>query len=236
MDAFTQRIREDELMDQPELDADLHRSALHGLRRVNRWSRTAARIWKALRKLARKRGLERLRVLDLACGGGDICLALASRARSERIPFVIHGWDKSQTSVNFAAFQAKRKNLSQVGFYVKDVLQDPIEEPYDFIISTLFLHHLEIPDARRLLHKMRSGAKHAVLIDDLRRTRAGYALAWLGTRLLSRSPIVHADGPMSVRAAFTCDEMRELAESAGMLEATIECHWPQRSLVCWERG
>ena len=80
---------------------------------------------------------------------------------------------------------------------------------------------------------MKELASQRVLINDLRRTRAGYVLAWLGCRLLTRSPIVHVDGPLSVRAAFSLDEVRQLAEECGLSGATLTTHWPQRFLLDW---
>ena len=64
-------------------------------------------------------------------------------------------------------------------------------------------------------------------------TRHGRHLVEEGSRLLTRSPIVHVDGPLSVRAAFTVAEARQLAERAGLSGATIRRHWPQRFLLSW---
>jgi hypothetical protein len=43
--------------------------------------------------------------------------------------------------------------------------------------------------------------------------------AWTGCHLLSRSPIVHFDGPTSARAAWTRNELRTHAEHAGLVTA-----------------
>jgi hypothetical protein len=60
-------------------------------------------------------------------------------------------------------------------------------------------------------------------------------LAYVGTRLLSASPIVHVDGPLSVAAAFTCVEAQELARRAGLEGATVARRWPFRFLLTWSR-
>jgi hypothetical protein len=78
-------------------------------------------------------------------------------------------------------------------------------------------------------------ATRLVLVNDLVRGPAAYALAWLGTRLLTRSPVVHLDGPRSVAAAFTLREARELAERAGLHGARIDRRWPCRYLLAWRR-
>jgi 2-polyprenyl-3-methyl-5-hydroxy-6-metoxy-1,4-benzoquinol methylase len=231
-----QRQREAELMDQPELDSAQHRRALDGLSRVNWWSRTAGRIWSQLERLAAQRGLERLTVLDLACGGGDVAIALARLASSSVLPLTIQGWDKSGTARAHANERASQYGLSEnVTFVQRDVLADPIPEQFDVVICTLFLHHLSEADAVALLQRMRDAARHAVIIDDLLRTRLGYCLAWFGTRILSHSPIVRFDGPASVRSAFRLNEIRNLADDAALVGARIVPHWPQRFLLTWQR-
>ena len=229
---LSRRHREDEIMDQPGLDAIEDQAALSGLGRVNWWSRTAGQIWSLLEELRRDRKLNHLRVLDLACGGGDVTLALARRARSARIPLTVHGCDRSPTAVAYATERCERVGLQNVEFFERDVLNDPIEQTYDVIVCTLFLHHLEQDQAESLLRKM-SAAEQAVVVDDLCRSRFGYLLAWFGTRILTRSPVVHTDGPLSVRAAFTTDEIAVMARTAGLEGATIRRHWPERFSLMW---
>ena len=73
-----------------------------------------------------------------------------------------------------------------------------------------------------------------VLINDLVRSFAGFALAYVGTRLLSASRIVHTDGPRSVEAAFTGEEVQALAKQAGLQGATVQRRWPCRYLLTWK--
>lgn len=233
---FEHRNCQSELMDQPELDAGSHRRALNGLGRVNWCSGTAGRIWAAVKELALQRGLKEVSILDLASGGGDVVLALARRAAGDGLPVTMQGWDRSDTATAYANERAARSGFDNVSFVQRDVLNDPVAERFDVVISTLFLHHLSSTDAATLLRRMRETARHAVLVDDLRRTRVGYCLAWLGTRILSRSPIVHFDGPVSVQAAWRVEEVADLAERAGLAGARIVRHWPQRFLLHWRQG
>ena len=128
-------------MDQPGLNPHDHQRALSGLGRVNSWSGTAGHVWRALSRLARERRLERIRVLDLACGAGDVSLNLAKRARQSGMPLTLHGWDKSPVAVQFAESSARKQNIANAEFFARDVLRDPIEQHYDVVICTLFLHH-----------------------------------------------------------------------------------------------
>ncbi|MFM9962907.1 MAG: methyltransferase domain-containing protein [Planctomycetaceae bacterium] len=232
---LTDRHREAELMDEPSLDVSQHARALAGLRRVNWWSRSAAIVWPDLQRLAAEYSSERpLRLLDVACGGGDVTATIARWARRAGLPIRVSGCDISPTALEIARRQADSMGES-IAFFPHDVLRHPLPAEFDVVICSLFLHHLEEPDAVRVLRSMADAASRAVLVNDLVRSRRGYLLAMLGTRLLSRSRIVHVDGPLSVAGAFTPREALRLGESAGLLRATMSRHWPQRFLLSWRR-
>ncbi len=223
------RLRVDELMDQPGLDPAAHELALQGLGRINALSRSDSIVWPPIARLARTSALK-VRVLDLACGGGDVTSALTLRSKKAGMNVHVDGCDVSETAVALANL---RPGLAS--FTCLDVLRDPLPEGYDVICCSLFLHHLEVEDAVTLLGKMARAARRLVLVNDLARSRFGYALAWAGCRLLSRSYIVRHDGPASVAAAFTPAEARDLAARAGLIGATVERRWPERFLLSWSK-
>ena len=236
LNRLTERHREDELMDEPSLDVSEHARALAGLRRVNWWSRSAAIVCPALRSLATECSAARpLRLLDVACGGGDVTTAIARWARLAGLPIRVSGCDISLTALEIARRRAGSLGES-IEFFQHDVLNQPLPEEFDVVMCSLFLHHLKEADAVRALRSMAEAATRAVLINDLVRSRSGYLLAMLGTRLLSRSRIVHVDGPLSVAGAFTPQEALLLCEQAGLSGATISRHWPQRFLLTWRRS
>jgi len=70
-------------------------------------------------------------------------------------------------------------------------------------------------------------------VCDLRRTRAGLALATLASRMATRSAVVHADAPASVRNAWTPAEAAALAARAGLSGARVRRAFPQRWLLEW---
>jgi 2-polyprenyl-3-methyl-5-hydroxy-6-metoxy-1,4-benzoquinol methylase len=233
--ALDHRQLEPELMDQP-LDRAAHEAALVGLRRVNSLSTSTRLIWRTLVELDRKRtAAEPLRVLDLGSGGGDVLIRLAKWARRAGRKMLFHGCDMSDSARQIATAAAQRGDVPHVEFFQTNVLADGVPGGYDVVMCSLFLHHFDDETALRLLMRMREAAGVAVLVDDLLRTKPGYALCWAGCRILTRSPVVHYDGPQSVRAAFTLDEARRLFERAGYSGATFRRHWPERFLMRWSR-
>lgn len=234
--SLLQRRRQPELMDSPDLEQSLHDQALAGLRRINRWSRTGAAVWSGLCDLtAQSSAQQELTILDIACGSGDQAIWLSRRLQQQGVHHRIHGVDISDTAVATATRQAAQAGTSAVTFHRCDVLHDPFPLPqYDVVMNSLFLHHLDESQVVVLLQRMASAARRRIVIDDLRRTRLGYFLAWTGCRLLSRSPIVHFDGPVSVEGAFTDAELLQLAAQAGLQSVRLQRHWPQRFLLTWQ--
>lgn len=224
---LTHRRRRPELMDDPELPAVEHDRALRALARVNRVSGTVERIWSRLRALDGGGGP--LKVLDVACGGGDVMVALARRARRGGVRLEVHGCDVSPAAVDRARAAARAAGVAGE-FFPADALAGPLPGGYDLVVSTLFLHHLAQDDAVGLLGAM-ARAGRRILVQDLLRTRAGWLLAWGGLRLLSRSRVAHVDGPRSVEGAFTLDEVRGLAGRAGVADVHLARVWPERFLL-----
>jgi len=221
-----------EIMDRPDLERHQHQHALAGLERINRWSASAGMLWGPIRQLLRQSSASRLSVLDVGCGGGDVALGLWRKAKAHGSTLEIQGWDLSPVAVEFAQRRAALAG-AKIHFCQRDALGPDWDASYDVIVSSLFLHHFDNDQAIVLLGRMRQSARRLVLVNDLRRSRFGWVLAVLGTRLLSRSPVVRIDGPISVRRAFTCQEVLAVAERASMTGASIQRRWPCRFLFNW---
>jgi 2-polyprenyl-3-methyl-5-hydroxy-6-metoxy-1,4-benzoquinol methylase len=228
------RHRQPEVMDQPDLDPRQHAQALRGLARINLWSGSARLLWPPLRDLAR-RASGPLRLLDVATGAGDVPVRLWLGARRAGIALDVAGCDRSPCAVEHAR-QRARDEGADVPFFIWDALTGPLPEGYDVVASSLFLHHLDEEQAVELLGRMKRAARRLLLVNDLERSLPGLVLAYVATRVLSASPVVHTDGPLSVRAAFTRREALKLAGRAGLAAATVERRWPFRFLLTWKRS
>jgi len=221
-------------MDDPVLDPVLHQEALRGLGRINAWSRVVEAVWGPLRALAQETGGEPLRVLDIATGGGDFPIRLKRKSLEEKIPLGVEGSDKSETALKYARQRARGKNLD-LHFFRLDALEDPLLDSYDVFTANLFLHHLHPEEILELMRRFKESRVKLVIASDLERSFAGLGLAYLGSRFLTRSPIVHFDAVQSVRNAYRIEDIRSLAEEAGLKGAVIRRVWPFRYVFTWRR-
>ena len=205
-------------MDDPALDPREHVAALRALGTINALSLTASTLVRAIRGLAaRSRGDGRpLRVVDVACGGGDVTVAVARRLGPA---YHVTGIDVSPRAVARAAEHAAARAVTNVSFTVGDVLAGGCPD-CDVAVSSLFLHHLDDETARTTIRRLATAATLGGVVSDLVRSRLGLVLAHLVTRLLTRSRVARVDGPLSVRAARTSAEYRQLLDRAGLPTAT----------------
>lgn len=221
-----------ELMDDPNLDPRAHAKALRGLARINFVSNSAGILWGPIRDLSLDHS-RTLVVLDVATGSGDLPIALARRARKAGIDLHLEACDISAVALAHARASAERAGVS-ITLHQLNALTDPVPHA-DVVLCSLFLHHLAEESASRLLMVMKNAARRMVVVNDLERSRLGWWLAWIGVRLLTRSRIVHVDGPRSVEGAFTLSEAVKLASSAGLTPIRTSRHWPCRYRLVWRR-
>jgi len=231
---LSQRNLQPEIMDQPDLDDASHRQALAGLKRINFVSGSVRILWSPIKALAKELRVRRLRVLDVASGGGDVAVGLWRKAHRAGLELNIVGCDKSPTAILHAE-QLTEYARAGVRFETCDVLAESLPGDCDVVMSSLFLHHLPQEDAVALLRNMSAACHHLLLINDLRRCLSGYLLAQAVCRLLSHCSIVHTDGPRSVAGAFTRGEVLRLCEDARLSDARFAVRWPYRFLLMWKR-
>lgn len=220
-------------MDDPAIDQKSHEQALRGLQRINRVTNSTRMIWRSILE-HQKNCSGPVRVLDLACGGGDVLIDLACRAKKKSVELELTGWDLSPTAIEVTNRLAA-KHAVPVQTQVANALTDRFPVNQDVIFCSLFLHHLTDEEAEHLLIKMAEATAGVLVVSDLLRNRFGYSIAWLGTRVLSRSRVVHVDGPRSVEAAFSLQEVRELTTKCNLQGADLKSFFPGRFLLQWSK-
>ncbi|QGJ71100.1 Methyltransferase [Planctomycetales bacterium 10988] len=223
-----------ELMDDPNLEFSAHRQALQGLARINAWTSSADLIWEAIRSNIAKESKKHFSILDVATGSGDLFPRLQQKATRAGIQLTLAGCDVSEQALQIARQRAETAGV-KVDFWKHDLLASPLPDSFDFVCCSQFLHHLESETVPLALQHLAGATERRLILVDLMRSRLNYGLVWFACRALSRSPIVHVDGPRSIRAAWTTKEITEHAQSAGLKEIRLSTHFPCRFRLVWDR-
>ena len=199
-----------ELMDRPQpVSLELERD-LHNLRQLNRFFGSYTLVKSFLKRWIQPN--ERLRVVDLATGSGDIPRLIVDYARSVHAEVSVDAIDGQPATLEIAA------NLSraypEIAFHEGNILQWQ-GGPYDIVFCSLVLHHFSDADAVRVLQRCRELSRRLVLVSDLRRGWLASAGVYLLTALIFRDPMTRYDGRLSAARAFSFSELAELARRAG---------------------
>ena len=222
-------------MDDPDLDLAEHQRALKGLTRIHAITNSATQLWKLIKSQIVASGKDSASIIDVGCGDGYMLRKFHTLAQRDGISLQLHGCDFSQKAIDFAKDLAAQTD-TPIEFLKFDVTtEDALPVQADFVICSLFLHHFEEPQVVKILQKLDQAANRFALVHDLRRTNLGYALCWIGVHALTTSRVVRTDGLLSVRAAFSVAEIKQLFKTAGITNAEFSTGWPQRFTVSWSK-
>ena len=213
-------VDHDELLDGPLDDAAALRGNLRDLARVNRRLGGAQLSIAAIAALAGDR--PDLHILDVGTGGADIPLELLDHARRAGRDWRVTAVD-SRPEVLAAALVLEPELGATPGLelHVGDGTRlAHADGAVDVAHASLVAHHLEPDGVDALLREMARVARLGVVVNDLVRGRPAWLGAWALTRVATTNRYTRNDAPMSVRRAYTRDELRAMAARAGLVEVT----------------
>ena len=200
-----------EMMDREQLvSAELERD-LERIRQLNRWVGSYRLVLGFIRNWIKP--ADKLRVVDLATGSGDIPRLIVDYARKIRADVEIDALDHQPATLEIA--QKLSADYPEISYREANILQWNSVGEYDIALCTLALHHFSNEDAVRLLHRCCQVSRRFVLVSDLRRSFSLVAGVYLLTTLIFREAMTRYDARLSAIRAFSFSEMRDLALQAG---------------------
>ncbi len=225
---LSERSQQEEIMDDLGSGGfDLEQS-LKELAFINRWSGGQKVLISGLNQI--KPELAKLnrpaKIADLGCGGGDLLEQVANWGKKNQLPVVLEGIDANPNVIQFAKAWTNKEALT---FTTEDIFSDQFKgKKFDVVLLTLFCHHFTTPTLVTLLKQLSQQSSTAILINDLHRHPIPYYFTIGFTNLLSKTPMVKNDGPLSVMRAFKKREWLNILKESGLSQYHIDWFWAFR--------
>ncbi|NAS13179.1 methyltransferase domain-containing protein [Poritiphilus flavus] len=227
--SFVQRTLQKELMDDPKVPAGELKLVLKDIDFANRALGGNRITIKALQRLFKAYPERSYSILDAGCGDGTMMRLIATFCRNQKIEVQLTGWDLSETAVT----QGKRssKDFPEINLVAADILKHPCPpKTFDFVITTLTMHHFEDDQLELLLKRLTDLARKGVVINDLHRNRLAYALFKGFSSIFIRTRIARHDGLVSIRRGFRRKELERLSANFPEMDHKIQWKWAFRWL------
>jgi 2-polyprenyl-3-methyl-5-hydroxy-6-metoxy-1,4-benzoquinol methylase len=197
---------------------EVARDNLRDLVRINRFLGGHSILHRIMSEFVRPQ--DRFTMLDVGAASGDMGAALQRRYPRATVTSL----DRKCVHLEKAAHPKLAGDAFLLPF---------AERSFDFVFSSLFLHHFSDEQVGELFRNFRGVARRAVLAIDLERGPLAYHFIPATKWLFGWHDISLYDGPVSVRAAFKKDELLSLALRSGLVQARVNVHrpWARLSLV-----
>jgi ubiquinone/menaquinone biosynthesis C-methylase UbiE len=231
--SLVQRRREAEWMDADDADPRQLQRSLAFIRRINSFLGYTRATLRHLERFSRAwRPGQRIDIIDLATGSGDLPRAILRWARRSGFDVHIVAVDRHPVTARSAAGGPADPRLTIVQ---ADVLQLPFAPgSFDYALTSMFLHHLDDAQTVHLLATMGRLARQGVIVADLLRHRRAYR--WICLFTLLSGPMIRHDARVSVAQAFTRSEILRLRDQADLGFARYYLHFGYRFVLAGEKG
>lgn len=169
------------------------------------------------------------RILDVGTGRGDMPLAFAR-----------HGWRSVGVDRNPDVLPIARRETAHqllIEIVEGDARVLPFDDSaFDVAHCSLLVHHLEPAEVVQAMRELSRVARQGVVLNDLRRGIWPFCATWASVMAFGRSRVTRNDGLISVRRAYTLDELDRLLALAGLVTRWRSNRWMPRVVTATSRA
>jgi len=227
---FQKRSNKLERIDTGDYTAEEYERFLREIRFINRYLGDERALRKTLLSELKIKSLQKVSVLDVGAGSGEMLRVIAEFARKSNCNSQLVGLDLNEISAK--TISADSKNFAEISAIRGDAFNLPFaDKSFDYIICSLFTHHFTDDKIIQIFEEMQRVAKHEIFVVDLHRHRLAYVFYKIFCTVFFISPLVRQDGSLSILRSFKPLELKELAEKAKLKNASVERYFPFRLVL-----
>jgi ubiquinone/menaquinone biosynthesis C-methylase UbiE len=174
--------------------------------------------------------LDEFSVLDVGAGSGELLRSTARFAASHRLRARLFGIELNRRSAETMVLESR--GFREIKTVRGDALALPFADgSFDFVIASLFTHHLSNDQIVVVLGEMARVAKRAVFVIDLHRHPMALAAYRVFCFAFRMSRLVRDDGSLSILRGFRPAELVDLARAAGLDSSRVARSAPFRLVL-----
>jgi 2-polyprenyl-3-methyl-5-hydroxy-6-metoxy-1,4-benzoquinol methylase len=204
------RTDKEELMDDFSIGGDLLRDTLNTLENINRWlggNKVTLNGLKILLKNHTKE--EKITIIDIGCGHGDILRDVANFGRKAQFHFQLIGVDANPEAIKYA--QELSIDFPEISFRTEDIFSENFKnQHFDIVLATLFLHHFKEDLLIEFLKNTLQNTKIGIVVNDLHRNKLAYYLFMILSIFIKNKMIIE-DGLTSVLRGFKRKDLEKIS-------------------------
>ncbi len=228
--SLSERSHELEHLDKGDYTVDEYEGCLIELRRINRFLGDAGALRKSLLRSIERDEVQAFSVLDVGAGSGELLRTVARWARGKGKRTRLVGVELNRRSA--IALVEESRGFAEIASVRADGFRLPFaDNTFEYVMCSLFTHHFTDDDVVRLLRELMRVARRGIIVIDLHRHRFAYLLYTSIGRLVLHNRLVREDGALSIRRGFRQNELRGLAERAGLAGARVTRRFPFRLVL-----
>ncbi|QMW01971.1 methyltransferase domain-containing protein [Spirosoma foliorum] len=224
----SQRTAKEEIMDDFALTGHELSDALDKIALINQWLGGNKITLDGLKKLTKDwpKG-KPLSIIDIGCGNGDMCRAVADFAHKEGLNVTILGIDANAYTINHA--QTLSQSYPDITYAVLNIFDSDFADlNYDIAVCTLTLHHFADQEIVSLMTLLTNKAKLGIVINDLQRSALAYRLFQLICFVFQLNDMSREDGLTSILRGFKRQDLEKFSKQLYLREYRITWKWAFR--------
>lgn len=230
---FSRRSYELEHLDKGDYTPEEYEGCITELRRVNRYLGDVRALRRSVLACVERDDLKEFSLLDIGAGSGELLRATAGWAEACSRRARLIGLELNERSAR--AILEESAGLSSISSVRGDALLLPFaDREFDYVICSLFTHHLKDEEVVLALQEMSRVARRRLFVIDLHRHRVAYYLYTTLGRLFLHNRLIREDGALSILRGFRPEELRHLASRARLSDIRVERRFPFRLVLSAE--
>jgi len=225
MPDLSHRSEEIEIMDDLNCSGEVVNQTLRELDTINHLLGGNYVTLNGVKELLHRIDIPRtLTVADLGCGSGDMLMRMSQQHFDTQMELI--GIDANP---HITAFANDRNRDDRIRFETLDIFSEEFKKrKFDIVIGTLFFHHFGSDQLIAFFSQLKHQATVGIVINDIHRHPVAYYSIKALTQLFSKSTMVKFDAPLSVRRAFSKNELVEILKKAEIKEYSLRWMWAFR--------